>query len=774
MRNRATTLLLAMLLVPTGLAYAQDEKAAGDQPAAGSVDFGGQFTTTKGDEGRYERYKDLRTGGLLDAFLYHRATDAWQFNASARHVGYRDQRYLAQFWKYDRAKITFMWDQIPLTYGVHGERDPYGFFNATPYTGVGSSEYRLDDGVQAQLQAVCPDPATKPCTSQQSVLRQTLLYNLVGPAAQSLDIRTRRDIALVDASIRIVPHAALLLHFQNTTKTGLQPWSASYGFSGAVELPAPVDTRSTDFGAALQFSNEKGMVKAGWDGSWFHNNVGTLTWDNPLRITDTTYGSAYTAGDGTSQGRQDLWPDSSTSMWSGTATYALPWHGRVYGNLGFSTWDQNDALLPFTINTSIPVIPLDRTSAEAKADITTALVGVSARPTDRLWMNVRYKLYDYDNKTPHFGVVNYVRFDQVIEPFASDAMGTEAFSYKRQYTDADLSYRVAPFTAVRVGYSREGDRRTFRQFENTTDNIFKVALDTTGWQFATLRVQYDYAKRTGTGLEEEVFDAENEGFAEARQFDISDRNRKRGTFLATFTPSDLISVDAQVGIFREDRPQSEFGLLSTDGDFYSIGVNLTPVQSVAFGVNYGKDKYKTLQKSRQANPGAQEQDPTRDWTTDYKDDVDTIYAYVDLPKLIPRATVRYSFDWMDGANDITYGLRPDQTIFTTVPLLQLPGSSQTTTRSNVDVNYRMTKRLGAGFGWYYEDYQISDWGWNDCGIVCSGGTPTVKPSPTTTVDGPVLNPPNQAGTSAQFLSLLRYVYRPYTGNTVYVRLRYFF
>ena len=131
MRNRATTLLLAMLLVPAGLAYAQDEKAAGDQPEAGSVDFGGQFTTTKGDEGRYERYKDLRTGGLLDAFVYNRATDAWQFNASASHVGYRDQRYLAQFWKDDRARITFMWDQIPLTYGVSGERDQFGFFNAT-------------------------------------------------------------------------------------------------------------------------------------------------------------------------------------------------------------------------------------------------------------------------------------------------------------------------------------------------------------------------------------------------------------------------------------------------------------------------------------------------------------------------------------------------------------------------------------------------------------------------------------------------------------------
>ena len=129
---------------------------------------------------------------------------------------------------------------------------------------------------------------------------------------------------------------------------------------------------------------------------------------------------------------------------------------------------------------------------------------------------------------------------------------------------------------------------------------------------------------------------------------------------------------------------------------------------------------------------------------------------------------------MNGGNDITYGLRPDQTIFTSVPLIQLPGSSQDTKRSMVDVMYRLSKRFGAGLGWYYESYEVHDWGWNDCGTVCSDGTPTVAPSPTMTVDGLTLNPPGQAGTSAQYLSLLRYVYRPYTGNTVYVRLRYFF
>ena len=75
----------------------------------------------------------------------------------------------------------------------------------------------------------------------------------------------------------------LLFHFQNTDKSGTQPWFASYGFAAANELPGPVDHRTTDVGAALEWSNARGVVKVGWDGSWFHNNVSTLVWDNPLR-----------------------------------------------------------------------------------------------------------------------------------------------------------------------------------------------------------------------------------------------------------------------------------------------------------------------------------------------------------------------------------------------------------------------------------------------------------------------------------------------------------
>ena len=751
MRTRAFALLAALLLVPAAGVSAQDTPQT-DLPQTGSVDFGAQFSSMDGDEARYQRYRDFRNGALLDAFRYTRDTENWLFNMSASHVGYRDQKYVAEFRDYDRARITFTWDQIPLFFSAE-DRDGFGLLSATPYTGVGTGEYRLDDSIQASLQAICPVPTA--CAAPRPAQRQALLYQTMTTNARALDIRHRRDTALLDARIQTVPGIDLLLHFQNVQKEGTQPWFASFGFSAANELPGPVDHRTTDIGAALEWANTRGSIKVGWDGSWFTNNISTLVFDNPLRLTDFTYGSAYSPGDGTSQGRMDLWPDSTMQTLSGTATYKLPRRSRVYGNLGISSWNQDGDLLPHTINTAIPVIPLERQTADVHALVTSALAGFSSRPVDKVWVNLRYKLYDFDNDTPEFPVHEYVRFDQVIEEFLIGP-GAEPFAYTRHYFDADLSYNLMPFTAVRLGYSMEKDDRTFREFDKTTDNMFKVAIDTTGWAMVNLRAQYDYAKRTGSGLDEEVFDAENEGQALPRQFDVSDRNRNRFTFIANVTPTDLVAINGQVGLFRDERPDSEFGLLESEGNFYTIGVDITPTNTLAFGVTYGRDEYTSLQESRQANPGTQQFDPSRDWSTDLSDEVDSLYFNVDLIKAIPKTDVRYAFDWMSGVNDITYGLAPNQTIFVApAQLRQLPEASHEIRRSTLDVMYYLSRRLGVGLGWIYDDYKVDDWAWNQ-----------------DTINGIMLNPTSQPG-GTQFFNVTRYLYRPYTGNTVMARLRYF-
>jgi MtrB/PioB family decaheme-associated outer membrane protein len=748
MRMRAFALLTALLLVPAAGASAQDTPA---EPKNGSVDFGGQFTSIDGDEARYDRYRDSRNGPLLDAFKYTREKDDWLFDVEAGHIGYRDQKYVVAVRKYDRVKIKFTWDQTPLFYST-GASDQYGLLSASPYQRVGPGEYRINDDVQRTLQGICPTP---PCSTAAGAARQARLSQLMTQEALPVDIEHRRDTALLEADVRLTGQTHLLFRLLNVHKEGTQPWAAPFGFSGANEIAGPVDYRNTDIGAALEWANSRGMVKVGWDGSWFTNNVSSLVFDNPLRLTDTTYASGYSGADATSQGRMDLWPDSTMQMVSGTATYKLGRGLRAYGNLGLAKWTQDDQLLPHTINSVIPAIALARQSAEAEVDVTSLLVGLSGRPASKVWMNVRYKLYDYDNKMEEFPIGDYVRFDQnaYFHEYAA-----EPFGYRRQYFDADASFSVLPMAALRVGFGRESDERTFREFEETHDNTLRLAFDTTGWSFAMLRLQYDFSKRTGDGLDEHVFTCDEDGRACPRQFDIADRDRTRVSFMGSVNPSAFFSIDAQVGVFRDERPDEDtaFGVVRSDGDFYSVGLNVTPSPRVAFGVTYGKDKYSSLQRSRQANPGTQEFDARRDWTTEVSDDVDTVYAYVDLLKALPKTDVRYAFDWSDGVNDITYGLRPDQTIFVApAALRQLPDASHELKRSMLELMYRVNRKLGIGLSWLYEDYAVDDWAWNQA-----------------TVNGPMLNPTSQPG-GVSFLSTTRYLYRPYTGNTVMARVRYF-
>src|SRR5512141_2833667 len=107
MRNRLIYVTAALLLASATLAVAQTEPKKTTPPAAApaateampsvrTTDIGSRGTSTTGDEGRYERYRDLRNGANIN-LLYSRTTADWTFDVSATNVGYRDQRYKAAF-----------------------------------------------------------------------------------------------------------------------------------------------------------------------------------------------------------------------------------------------------------------------------------------------------------------------------------------------------------------------------------------------------------------------------------------------------------------------------------------------------------------------------------------------------------------------------------------------------------------------------------------------------------------------------------------------------
>jgi MtrB/PioB family decaheme-associated outer membrane protein len=677
----------------------------------GEVDFGVRLNTVSGDPARFQRLRDLRTGPTVDRLRYVRDTDTWQAQAQIDHAGFRDQRYYVGFNRYGRVRGSFEFNQVPLFFSTD---------TRTPYRTELDAVLRLDDTLQAAVQN-----GAAITTFEQDM--------------RPFDLRSRRDVADLRFAYSATRDLDLQLSMTSTAREGGQPWGASFGFSNAIAVAVPVEHRTNDLRAAAEWSNERGMARLAYDGSWFDNSAETLIWDNPLRFTDQTHASAYSAGNASSQGRMALWPDSTAHTVSASGSLALPRRSRAFGYVSVGSWLQDQALLPHTINTAIAPIPLARDTADAEARIVSMNYRVTSRPTSLVWLSGQFRLYDYDNQTPHFPVNQYVRLDG--NTATSITGGSEPFGYTRHFIDLDASFTPLRFVAFRAGYGRERDDRTFRFLEETTEHTLRASIDSTALMWGSLRLQYEHSERTGDGLDEQVLSDIGEQVS-LRQFDISDRNRDRVTAIVQVVPMDSVGFNGSLAVGREHRPDAAFGLQDNDLRSFTVGIDLTPRDDVTFGATYGFENYSTLQRSRQANPGPQFEDPTRDWSTDMDEGVHTISANVDLPQVMPRTAVALVYDYVRSNAQYLYLLPPNSTL---TPPQQLPPVRNEVHRAGIDLRRTLTGNTALGVGYAFDRYDVQDF----------------AQSPATL---------NTAVLPA-FLNLV-YQWRPYTAHTGSVRLIY--
>ncbi len=681
----------------------------------GSLDFGGRITQVDGDEARFQRYRDLRGGVYANNLLVGRRTEDWNFEAQAWNAGYRDQRYQLDLQRVGRLSATFLWDQIPMFIS----RD-----TRTLYTQTAAGVFRIEDAIQQEIQG-----GRSLRTFEDQAIR--------------FDMRTNRKIGQADVKFAFDRSTDISLKVTNTTREGNIPFGGTFGFSNAVELPVPVDWRHTELQTALEWGNESGMLRVGWDGSTFDNNVESVTWDNPLRYGPDIAGQP-------SQGRMSLWPGNTLTYLHGTGAVSLPGRSRLTGYVALGQGRSNEDLLPFTINTAIAPIALSRPTAEAKNQMTIAQVTLAARPTRVVSFNAKYRYADVDVQTPIFtrtgGSVNYD------SSFTTNAGPSEYHSVKRMTFDADAAFDVVPSTSLKVGYSHLASDYTNRIWEKTAENVFRVSVDTTGNQYMMLRGVYENRKRQGETFEAELL-AEVGELADMRHYDVADRDRQRFTLIANVMPGGIFGLTASAGVGRDEYPDSGAGLLSYDSDQYSAGFTVTPDDRYNLTASYGWERYKSLQRSRGANNAADQVNALRNWTTDYTGKVNFLEAALDIDRAIERTVIRLSADWNRSNDTYLYGL------VTGSPLAapeQLPQVKNEMLRSEVDVTYELTRNLRFGVSYWFDDYNVQDF--------------ALGP---TTLSGIAL-PVIQEGQPvvATTALLLGYLYRPYTAHAGFVKLTY--
>jgi MtrB/PioB family decaheme-associated outer membrane protein len=711
--------------VPAAAAPAEPDEHPPLPTTYGWLDFGVMKSHIDGDAARYERYRDLSDGPFLDRARYTSQPRGWLVDLAADHVGRRDQRYAGQASRPGQVKVWGLWDQIPMLMS----RTTQTLF-AVPSLGV----LTIDDAIQAQVQA------------QPAYLTTAL------QTARTFELSSFRHIFESGGEYIAKNGLTLDANLRHTNREGDIPYGGSFGHSQVVETIAPMHHKITDMDSSAEYARGDLLVRGGYNGSWFHNETTSLTFDNPFRATDIS-----TAG---SRGRLALAPSNSFITVNGLMSYKLPYKSRatVAASAG-SLRDDGTPLLPFTVNTALPVLPLDRPATDGHARTSSVNLNFISRPVKAFDIDIRFRTYDYDNKTPQFLVTQRVGYDNAVSAVTNPALQeTEPFGVKRSTFDADV--RLSPRSAFSagIGVGRQSEERTFRIFEKITDDTFRVVFDSVGNTRVTLRSKYEHSQRRGHG-DPAVIAAELNAIGEQggmRHSDVASRNRDRVTIIGAVVPLSTLSFTGSLAAGKDDYLESEFGLRDNAHRVYSAGMEYAPNEYRSAGVSYSFERYTSLSRSRQASPGVQFDDPSRNWATDTTDRAHSVIAHGELLQLVRNLDLTMFVDYNRTSGLYTYltGPVPDRTLpeeaivpTTLPPPSQLPPVSSELSRANVDLLYSLKERWGLGFSVQYERYRVKDF----------------------SLAADALTRLDPAGAL-----LLGYQYLPYTAATFFVRTVYKF
>ena len=554
-RTLAVGLLGALLTAAPLLAQTPIGQPPADDAQAGtvldrnlrSVDFGVRLSDVDGDEARFNRYRDMRTGAVLDGFRWtsENANRYWRLEAD--NVGYRDQRFGASFEQFGRFKGWFEYNQIPY------EQD---YSTQTPYTVNNVTTVTVDDALQAAIQA-----------------GQATLNPAVNNFALPFELRAKRDITKVGGQFQLNRSTDINFALVSTGRSGHQPWGASFGMASTQEIPAPIEQRNTEIAANLEWANKKATFKAGYDGSLFNSDAESLTFDNPLRLTNAT--------NATSIGRVARWPSSTMHTISATGTVALPAKSRLIGYVGQSAMTSDADILDWTINPAITQPPLERRAVDAEADVTTVLLRFNSRPVRWAWFNASYRSYDMNNKTPPFHYDQKVSYDTTLVNTPGES--SHPYSFNRETLEIDGSFTPWRNGAFKVGYVREDIDRTNRIYETTVEDSYRFGYDWTSNRWVTVRAGFLTQERRGEGFDTAVAGRVQRAarHASRRHQQPGPRRGAGGRDLPADRHASRSTSTDRSGV--DDRPDGDYGLRSQDFSTIGFGVDYAPSDAFNMG-----------------------------------------------------------------------------------------------------------------------------------------------------------------------------------------------
>jgi hypothetical protein len=528
---------------PTGLLVApsplvkEPSRTAGGLLYRVDVEFSGTGLGGDTEAAKFREFNDLDSGVYVNNFnvMIENPKNAFHFDAVGGGVARNDQYYTLDVGRYNTWRVR-------------------GSFSETPH--VFTSTYRsLLDGAGSgllTLRGLSPGGTTDANTTQAN-----MLLAISATAAGDLELARKKSRARVDLTLPANWKAFAV--YTHERRDGSRTFDAVFGGGGGggnIEIPESLDYNSQDVLAGLQYATPLTSLTVQAAGSFFRNDIDTLTFQNPLFIaTNTIQGVPSTTF---TQGQFDLYPGNDYYNLKGEFARRFPkfLKSRITGVASFARSQQSDNLIPWAIepltggtingvstaNMWNTASSLSRLSTDARIDTTLADVGILLNPARALAVRGKIRYVDTDNSiaftacnpltgqwgrllnngsggsfvTPNLTVGNnpvgtlntgyngtgcdYAATRALgLAPSAGDVpLRTAPYEYRQQNSVVSADYRLNRANNLEAAYEREDFRREYREREKTWEDKVRLAYVNRQFETGSLRLSYEYGRRRGS------------------------------------------------------------------------------------------------------------------------------------------------------------------------------------------------------------------------------------------------------------------------------------
>lgn len=759
LKNKAFAMSMA-LFATAASAQADVEVAGGKATVSGEVNVGVQQKVVDGSSSKFEEHRDVQNGVLLnDLRIKVDGKNApYYIDLKVKNPVQENEFYNLQGGVHGKFKVGVFYDSIPHNFNT----------GTLILSGAGSDRLTIADTIQGDLEALEQtrgerggNPNTD--TTGEDAAQQAIVRDLLANTNKTT-FKLKREKTGFSLDYNVTPDIKTWAKVTNEKRTGARVitagtyerynqgpngigHTADLFFTAGMELAEPIDYRTTVLNVGAGVYKKNWLADAEYTFTNFDNGNQSLVWDNPFRITDAsaTNNTDVNTANGFNRGRFEtgqiaLTPSSQSHDFSVSGSVDLPLHSRFAANLGYGWITQDEAFVPYTLNSALAGVgggPADITSTSAlpQRDLDGEVRTINqsyvltSKPLDSLALAAKYRYYDYDNKSDAIHFDGFAAFGESywrtvknapsVDPGA--VVENEPLSFTRQNAEVSVDYHVAkPLTVFAEGFWEDWDRKELR-IDGTTELGIGGGFIYKPVKFASVKGSYKFSHRAVDGYKRGDSTANPEAVGLAN-YDWADRERQKADLRVTVNPVETLTVGF-IGQYLEDEfgDDNRFGLKKQESAAGAFDIAYSPSERLTVFANYTKEYRKGAMQSgakddKFNDPGTAIDDafagdnfnPLNYWNTDIREKTDTIGlgATVQIvpEKLILTAGYTFSHSKMEFANSNPNGaVKLDN-----AEVQAWPDVTSRLQEVKADLAYAVTKNLKVGINYLYEWYSLKD------------------------------------------------------------------